>query len=85
MVGARGDWGDLGMASRMRKISSARPHDITLASSWQISAGSARKGGCGAGRRVPRPTGEGYLVNSEGVARLDHAGRVFAIKPAREL
>ena len=73
------------MASLTRKISSARSHDIMLASSRQISAGSARKGGCGAGRRVPRPTGEGYLVNSEGVARLAHTGHVFAINELREL
>ena len=75
-VGARGDWGHLGRGSQPRKISSAPPCDKSLASKGQINAGSARDGGYGAGGRVPRPMGEGYLVSSEGVASVNHAGQL---------
>ena len=76
LVRARGDWGHLGRGSQPRKISSAPLCDKSLASKGQINAGSARDGGYGAGGRVPRPMGEGYLVSSEGVASVNHAGQL---------
>ena len=34
---------------------------------------------------MPRATGKGYLVNSEGVASFALAGQLFAINELREL
>ena len=68
--------GSSGQGFAAEEISSAPPCDKSLASNGQINAGSARDGGYGAGGRVPRPMGEGYLVSSEGVASVNHAGQL---------